>query len=87
MTDTEKFAPTVMVDGSSVQPEGWMWILSFAIGGCDWAVKIASEPEFDLRGKMADYNRRHNIYHTEQMIERLERDLAAARATMRKLQP
>jgi len=46
------FAPTAMVDGQCVTPEGWMWILSWALVGVPWAVKTATDPEYDMRSRM-----------------------------------
>jgi len=48
-----------------------MWTLGFALGGCDWAIKIVTAPEYDLRSKMIDYNKRRNIYFAEREIESL----------------
>jgi len=47
---TESFAPTIRgSNGIDYEPRGWEWVLSFAIKGCDWAVKEASKPEFRER--------------------------------------
>lgn len=49
----EHFAPTVHVpsyDGRSpgyvFTPEGWMWLIAFALRGIEWAIQEASKPEF-----------------------------------------
>jgi hypothetical protein len=42
----EKFAPTINMGGVAITPKGYEWVLGFALGGCDWAIKKASEPEF-----------------------------------------
>lgn len=34
-----RFAPSVVLDGTTITPPGWMWVLGFAIGGCEWAVR------------------------------------------------
>lgn len=45
MGDT--FSPTVkMPYGRTVTPRSWMWVLGFALAGCDWAIKKASTEEF-----------------------------------------
>lgn len=36
----------VMPDGGVVRPPGWMFVLSFALCGVDWAVKKVVEPEW-----------------------------------------
>ena len=48
----ERFSPTVHVpgygrgEGYDYTPEGWEWILAFALGGCEWAIREADKPEF-----------------------------------------
>jgi hypothetical protein len=46
MTDSEKFAPGVMIDGKRYEPKGYEWILGFALGGCQWAIDAANKPGF-----------------------------------------
>ena len=44
---TESFAPSVLMsDGTTYKPRGWEWVLAFALRGCEWAVKEASDPGF-----------------------------------------
>lgn len=64
----ESFAPSVVVDGKSLTPPGWMWVLGFALRGVEWAIKRADTEEFkaivqawivenkrqDLREQIAD---------------------------------
>lgn len=55
----ESFAPSVHVPERRINgwtapaydftPEGWEWILAFALRGCGWAVEEASKPEFRRR--------------------------------------
>lgn len=82
---SERFAPTVIIHGQTVMPEGWMWLLGYALAGCDWAIKQCDGPEFDLRALIKDYNLRRAIYFSDREIEELERRLDEARATRRKL--
>jgi len=70
------FSPTAIVDGETVTPEGWMWVLAFALKGIEWAVEKAEDPEYDLRGKMADYEKRKNDYQLTNHMKRLEKELA-----------
>ncbi|MCK5680188.1 hypothetical protein KAI46_05185 [bacterium] len=42
----KNFAPTVNIDGRTITPKGYVWVLGFAFAGCEWAIKKASEPEF-----------------------------------------
>ncbi len=43
------FAPSAVIDGRTVTPAGWMWVISFALAGCEWAVTEASKPEFRVQ--------------------------------------
>jgi hypothetical protein len=40
-----KFAPTVLVDGYTYTPPGWMWLLAFAREGVEWAKRDLEEME------------------------------------------
>ena len=42
----EKFAPAINVNGETITPKGYEWIMAFALRGCEWAIKEASKPEF-----------------------------------------
>jgi len=42
----DNFAPTIKIDGQTITPKGYAWVLGFALAGCDWAIKEASKPEF-----------------------------------------
>lgn len=42
----KSFAPAIIVEDKTVTPKGYEWVLGFALSGCDWAIKKASEPEF-----------------------------------------
>ena len=35
---SKSFAPTVMVDGRTITPPGWMWVMGLALGGVEWAI-------------------------------------------------
>lgn len=40
---TETIRPGVVIDGNTYYPPGWMYILAFALRGCQWAIdKIES---------------------------------------------
>ena len=74
----ESFAPTVtMPGGGTVAPEGWMWVLGFALAGCEWAIEAAERD--GLHQKAMDYRRRQRIYWQEQKVAeaeaRLDREL------------
>lgn len=75
-----KFAPTVLVDGTTVAPPGWMWIFAFAVNGCKWAVREASTEEFKetirqwLKDRK-DHHLRGSIEYHQREIERLRKEL------------
>ena len=46
MSNSEKIAPSVMIDGVTYTPKGYVWILAYALHGCEWAIEEASKPEF-----------------------------------------
>lgn len=75
-----RFAPSVVVDGRTVQPEGWMWVLSFALAGVPWAVETASTDEFRERCRaglkgMRDREAESEIAHLEKRIAVLKAGL------------
>jgi hypothetical protein len=52
MSERQRFAPTIVIDGRTVQPAGWMWVLGFALAGVPWAVVESETLEF--RKRVAD---------------------------------
>jgi len=74
------FAPSVVIDGRTLTPNGWMWVLSFALAGCEWAVLEASKPEF--REQVADWMRDRKRIEAENEISALEQRIASIRASM-----
>ena len=81
----EHFSPTVLVDGYTVTPEGWMYVLAFALRGVPWAVKVATDPQFDLRGKIDDYNRREKKHYLELDLAHYDKRLAEVKAELKGL--
>lgn len=79
----ESFAPTVMIDGRCYTPEGWMWVLSFALAGIPWAIKKCLDPEYNLRGIIDDYNKRKKHHFLNIEADRLERRLQNIRKELR----
>jgi len=70
----ENFAPTINLDGRTIKPKGYEWILGFALGGCDWAIKEASKPEF-LEMVRADL-KKEMIIRLERLIDEYEKKIA-----------
>lgn len=64
--------PRSMVTEYTVTPEGWMWILGFALCGCEWAIKKALDPEFDMDTKVRRYELRRRLYFRREHLEALE---------------
>lgn len=65
---TETFAPTIKLsDGQTYQPEGWMWILSFALAGCEWAIKEVESSGFQeyFRNSLYERKRQEAKYEIE----------------------
>ena len=42
----ECFAPAIKINRETITPKGYVWILGFALAGCDWAIEKANDPEF-----------------------------------------
>lgn len=76
----ETMHPAVIVDGVTVYPEGWMYILAFAFAGIPWAIEEAFKPDF--LEIVRDYERRKNKYHCEKAIEETEKRLAEMKARL-----
>lgn len=81
----ETFAPSIVIDGQTVTPDGWQWILAFAIRGCDWAIEEASKPEFRegvVKCLMERERKRieASIEHHFKMIETLKKELGRLNA-------
>lgn len=74
-TKVETFAPTVNVDGQTVTPEGWMWILAYGLAGIPWALETIKDPTFDLKGKIEAYNAHQQELRNDEAIARLKRQL------------
>lgn len=80
-----RFAPTVvMPGGETVTPEGWMWVLGFALAGCEWAIEAAERDGVQQRAM--DYERRRRIYWQEREIAALETRLADEKAKLTAMQ-
>lgn len=63
-----------------VHPPGWMWVLAFAIGGCEWAIKEADTEEFrEIIRKWYEDQKEAEIQaamdHHYREIERLKKEL------------
>lgn len=72
----ERFAPGVMLrDGRTYTPEGWEWILGFALAGCGWAMEEASKPEFRERiiGSLRERRRENLKMDIEARLDEIER--------------
>ena len=94
MTDVRlAFAPTVtMPGGRTVTPEGWMWVLGFALAGVSWAVETASTPEFRDRCRaglkaMRDREAESEFARLERRIEALKAGLTPNETTQQNQTP
>lgn len=81
---SESFSPSVNVPGvGTVTPPGWMWVLSFAIGGCEWAIKEAGTEAF--RNRARQWYREQKMIRTENYVIQLEKKLCHARLALEEL--
>jgi len=74
------FAPTININGETVTPKGYEWILGFALAGCEWAIRKAIEPEFlnMVRGQLKQETVKQlerAIQEYEQKIEQLKKEI------------
>lgn len=82
-----RFAPTVMIDAFAVAPPGWMWIVAFALGGCEWAIReMETAPIKDaMRQWMIDRDtaeREKNIAYLECRIADIRADAECYRQSL-----
>ena len=76
----DRFSPSVMLDGRAVTPTGWMWVVGFALAGCEWAVEEASKPDF--QEALSNWMRERKRVEAEEEIAALEKRIADIRARM-----
>lgn len=43
----ESFSLSVLIDGRTYYPPGWMYIFAFTMRGIKWAMEEVEKPEFD----------------------------------------
>lgn len=77
------FAPSVLVDGKTVTPPGWMWVLAFAIRDVPWAVAEVCKPDFEQR--IRDWHHELRTTQAEATVAALEARLAAAKQQLQDL--
>ncbi len=81
---SESFSPAVNIPGvGTVTPPGWMWVLSFAIGGCEWAIKEAGTEEF--RNRARQWYREQKMTRMENYVIHLEEKLCQARIALEEM--
>ena len=61
-----KFAPTVLVDGLTITPPGWMWVFAYAIRGCEWAICEMEKDTF--KDKLRQYLKDKHCHHVRGAI-------------------
>ena len=71
---SKSFSPGVMIDGKRYTPPGWMWVLSFALSGCEWAIKEADTDQFRERIRL--WHVEKSWRDTLEVITDLERRIA-----------
>ncbi len=81
---TKSFSPSVNIPGvGTVTPPGWMWVLAFAIGGCEWAIKEAGTEEF--RNIARQWYRDRKMTRMEDYVIHLEEKLCRARIALEEM--
>jgi len=84
MTIMDKHIPlSVCVDGQTVYPPGWMFVVGLALGGAAWAVEECDKPEFKERIK--NWQHEQKVLQKEQQCCSLEESLRVAKADLAKL--
>ncbi len=78
-----KIAPGVVMDGKVVYPEGWMWVLGFALAGCRWAEEEVARPHFDE--KVKEYFKLKEIHGLEQDKAAYQKLLAETEAKIQRV--
>ena len=71
----ESFPLSLVVDGKTIPVENWMIVMAFALRGIPWAIKLADDPTYDLRGKYRDYEKRRYEQNINRSIEYYEREI------------
>lgn len=72
--------PGVVIDGQTYYPEGWMYILAFALKGIPWAIELIEKPECKaaMRQFFVDQNNdkiNEKIKYYLEEIEKLKKEL------------
>ena len=49
MSEAGMIRPGVVVDGVTIHPPGWMYVVAWAMAGVAWAVEEADKPDFKER--------------------------------------
>lgn len=78
-----KISPGVVVNGETIYPEGWMFVLGFALAGCRWAEEEVARPHFD--GIVKDYFKRKELHGLEEEKAAYQRLLAETEAKIEKV--
>lgn len=74
MSKLEKIAPSILLaNGETYVPEGWMWVLAFALKGVPWALEEADKPEF--RAHIRTYMIKQQVTEIDSAIKELEQQL------------
>ena len=80
MSTVEKFSPSIVIDGKVIHPPGWVYVLAYAVAGCEWAIKEVETPEFKAIVKQYRDERHNNEVLAE--IDALEKRLAKLKASI-----
>jgi hypothetical protein len=70
---TETIQPGVLIDGQTVHPPGWMYVLAFALRGIPWAVQEATKPGFEpqVRQYLQDQRNSQTLAEIDSLLARV----------------
>lgn len=66
---TEYIKPGINLNGVTYNPPGWMYVIGFALGGCEWALKEVDTKEF--KNLVKQYQEQEDAEWTNNRIDKI----------------
>lgn len=80
-----KIAPSVLLaNGETMTPEGWMWVLAFALRGVPWALRDTETPAFTAA--VESWRRRVLLANCDNEEAEIRANMAALEHAMKLIQ-